>query len=66
MKRLTDAGCAINKVPLIVPDYPELTYSNIREAIEKYQPDVVGIDYLQQVSLQRIPGEKKYEKLGWL
>ena len=64
--RITDASMKIKELPITFCRYESPTLAQIREEIEIYEPDIVGLDYLQLMDLRGVPGEKKYQQLGFV
>jgi len=66
LKRIADATVKMSELPIVFSSYYRPNLAQIREEIEIYEPDVVCLDYLQLMDLKDIPGEKKYQKLGYI
>lgn len=64
--RVRDATMKLSELPIVFSTYHRPTISQVREEIEKYNPDFVCLDYLQLFKLEGVPGEKKYQQIGYL
>jgi len=66
LSQVIDATAKLSKLPIVFSTYHRPTLAQIREDIERYEPDIVALDYLQLFKLEGVPGEKKYQQIGYI
>jgi len=56
----------IISLPLFFPENTNPSLGEIKDAVRKYKPDFVGIDYLQVMNIEDVKGDNRNQQLGYI